>query len=77
MTFKRGGGCPASHPVEVPFVTEVFRYPVNVSGLTLSSGPLSTGHADFWNTWDQAQLVRLVARCADIDCGRIDDREAA
>lgn len=76
MAFATGKGCPATHPVRVPALTEVFRYPVSsVAGLHLSSGPFSTGHADFWNTWDQEALTALVARClnrGDEDCGRID-----
>jgi hypothetical protein len=75
MAFASGSGCPSSHPVRVPELTEVFRYPVPVAGHTLSSGPLSTLHADFWNTWDQPGLEALVARCLNISatpCPRID-----
>lgn len=73
MAYPRNG-CPASHPVAVPRITEIFRYPVDVRGGRLSSGEFSTGHADFWNTWDQAGLTMLVDRCINghIDCGRID-----
>jgi hypothetical protein len=69
-----GADCPASHPVRVPAITEVFRYDESVSGGRLSSGDFSTGHADFWNTWQQAELAALVNRClnVEIDCGRID-----
>ncbi|HET9416350.1 MAG TPA: DUF1996 domain-containing protein [Candidatus Limnocylindria bacterium] len=31
--------------------------------LSLSSGPYYTLHADFWNTWHQPSLDRLVRRC--------------
>jgi hypothetical protein len=31
--------------------------------LTLSSGPYYTIHADFWNTWRQDALDRLVTNC--------------
>ena len=76
MAFATGKGCPSTHPVRVPAVTEVFRYPVDsVAGFHLSSGPMSTGHADFWNTWKQKALARLVTRClgpSGEDCGRID-----
>ena len=76
MAFATGKGCPATHPVRVPALTEVFRYPVrSVARFHLSSGPLSTGHADFWNTWDQKALAELVARCLNRKsegCGRID-----
>lgn len=76
MANPSGMGCPRSHPVRVPALTIVVRYPVgNVSGLRLSSGPLSTMHADFWNTWAQPGLEALVARClnnATTSCPRID-----
>ena len=74
MAFDTKGPCPASHPVRVPTITEVFRYPVNVSGFHLSSGPFATGHADFWNTWDQDALETLVDRCLNNtqQCPRID-----
>lgn len=76
MANATGEGCPASHPVRVPALTTVVRYPVDdVSGYTLSSGPLSTLHADFWNTWDQAGLELLVAQCLNdstMSCPRID-----
>ena len=76
MAFATGKGCPSTHPVRVPAVTEVFRYPVDsVVGFHLSSGSMSTGHADFWNTWKQKALARLVTRCLGLsseDCGRID-----
>jgi len=76
MANPTGMGCPSSHPVRVPALTEVVRYPVNnVSGLRLSSGPLSTMHADFWNTWAQPGLETLVDRCLNnsaTSCPRID-----
>jgi hypothetical protein len=76
MASATGEGCPPSHPVRVPALTTVVRYPVeNVSGYTLSSGPLSTLHADFWNTWDQPGLEALVAECLNDStgsCPRID-----
>ena len=77
MSFKRSGQtCPASHPVEVPHLTEVFRYTVMGSwpmDYSLSSGSFASGHADFWNTWNQAALERLVSEClnASAQCGRI------
>lgn len=72
--LRDGKVCPASHPVQLPHITEVFRYPMRISGGRLSSGDFSTGHADFWNTWDQPALMALVDRClnADIICPRID-----
>ena len=39
--------------------------------LTLSSGTYLTYHADFWNTWQQNHLDRLVEDCLQthVDCG--------
>jgi hypothetical protein len=54
MANASGEGCPPSHPVRVPSVTFVLRYPVQISPeYTLSSGRLRSMHADYWNTWDQ------------------------
>lgn len=76
MAKSRGRGCPASHPVRVPALTVVVRYPVqSVIGYSLSSGALSSMHADFWNTWDQARLETLSVRCLNNStrsCPRID-----
>ena len=40
--------------------------------LTFSSGDHTTFHGDFWNTWDQKPLNRLVERClnAGLECGK-------
>ena len=69
-------GCPTSHPTRVPALTIVVRYPVqSLTGHRLSSGALSTMHADFWNTWNQPVLESLVARCLNDStepCPRID-----
>ena len=39
--------------------------------MTLSSGDMGSAHADFFNTWNQAELTRLVTTClnAGIQCG--------
>ena len=76
MAESTGKGCPTSHPIRVPALTIVARYPIqSVSGHTLSSGLLSTMHADFWNTWNQPGLEALVAGCLNNSaepCPRID-----
>ena len=78
MAHASGKGCPSSHPVRVPALSMVVRYPIqSLSGRTLSSGPLSTMHADFWNTWDQPALEALVARCLNdstLSCPRIEGK---
>ena len=78
MATATGQGCPSSHPVRVPALTMVVRYPIqSLSGRMLSSGPLSTMHADFWNTWHQPSLEALVDRCLNdstMSCPRIDGK---
>lgn len=65
--------CPAAFPKALPRVIVRFEYPVGTTTgrITLSSGPTYTVHGDFWNTWNQARLDRLVADCLNIDkdCG--------
>ena len=64
MAEATSKGCPASHPVRVPALSIVARYPIeSLADHRLSSGALSTMHADFWNTWRQAGLEELVDRC--------------
>ena len=48
------------------------RYPVTTNtGLALASGGVYSGHADFFNAWNQAALTRLTHAClnAAIHCG--------
>ena len=62
--------CPISHPNPVPALTMNVRFPIPTTSGTvrLSSDhqgdpPGSTMHADFWNTWAQTELKRLVVEC--------------
>ena len=57
--------CPDTHPILVPTLVLNANFPIpRTSGrVTLSSGAASTMHADFWNTWDQTELERLVVEC--------------
>ncbi len=66
-----GKGCPASHPVAIPVITEIVRYD-KVESATgnwrLSSdnydGPAGySGHADWWNGWDQDIFNAVVQSC--------------
>jgi uncharacterized protein DUF1996 len=60
----RGRACPASHPVPVPAISLIYRYPVvDGSTVALSSGGQYSGHADFVNAWNQGELTRLVDSC--------------
>jgi hypothetical protein len=64
MAYSRAYVCPASHPVKVPLIRLMIRYPIaGGAGATLASGGQLTGHADFFNAWDQAALAKLVDDC--------------
>ena len=75
LTYPKGGVCPSAFPIPLPRIIERFEYPVGTSTgqITLASGPSYTVHADFWNTWQQAQLETLVTNClnAGKDCGTL------
>jgi hypothetical protein len=63
LAYSSDGACPASHPVAVPALAIIVRYPALGAGpITLSSGGQLSGHADFINAWDQDVLQRLVDR---------------
>jgi hypothetical protein len=73
MTYSSRGACPRSHPVAVPSISIFVTYPVSGGrSLGLASGGQHTGHADFVNGWQQAELEQLVARCLNAlrVCGR-------
>jgi hypothetical protein len=64
MAYSRGYVCPASHPVKVPLIRLMIRYPTTDGrDVTLASGGQLTGHADFVNAWNQRVLARLVEDC--------------
>jgi hypothetical protein len=64
MSHSRNYVCPSSHPVKVPLNRLMVRYPIaGGHDLHLSSGGLLTGHADFFNAWDERRLTKLVDRC--------------
>lgn len=67
MAFQTGRGCPRGHPVAVPRLVVIVRFAHlhDGSGFRLTSGSATTMHGDFWNTWRQHGLVRLVTRCID------------
>ncbi len=79
--------CPDSHPRVIPQLSVRIHWSIwdvcagerpcgprsdgtNVA-LVLSSGPYWTMHADFWNTWKQKALDRLIDRCLrrGVNCG--------
>lgn len=74
MQYPSNGVCPPGYPVVLPRLLERFEYPVGPTsdGITLSSGTVFSVHADFWNTWNQAQLALLVEVCLNgttVVCG--------
>jgi hypothetical protein len=64
MAYSRQYRCPASHPVKVPLIRLNVQYPTKGGNdVELASGGQFSGHADFFNAWDQDTLERLVAEC--------------
>jgi Domain of unknown function (DUF1996) len=73
MAYSMGGRCPATHPVPVPAISLIYRYPIaGGAGLLLASGGQFSAHADFFNAWQQGTLVSLVQTCLNAlrHCGR-------
>lgn len=72
VAYSTAGECPREHPVHIPQLQFAVDWPVpdSVEGLALSSGHIHSGHADFWNAWDQDKLEREVAACLhrDLPC---------
>jgi hypothetical protein len=73
MAYPVNGACPATHPVLVPKLRQVMRYPVNGSpaNFRLASGAGYTMHGDFFNAWPVEEMERRVANCIRIKvkCG--------
>jgi len=64
MAYAVRGDCPASHPVALPAISVIFRYPITGgAGVTLASGGQYSAHADFFNAWQQRTLTSLVNGC--------------
>ena len=72
------GGCPETHPVPLPVITQNYRYTVPAEGTStwrlasdLYDGPAGySGHADWWNGWDTDVFQRVVDGCyrTALDC---------
>jgi hypothetical protein len=73
MAYPVNQACPSTHPVPVPKLRQVLRYPVNGSpaNFRLASGPGYTMHGDFFNAWPAAEMERRVRDCIRpiIKCG--------
>jgi hypothetical protein len=64
MAYSRQYVCPASHPVKVPLIRVMIRYPITAGrDVVLASGGQLSGHADFFNAWNPRVLARLVDDC--------------
>ena len=67
MVDATSTGCPSDHPYPVPRLQTNFVFKASQLATkgqpTLSSGPYSTMHVDFFNAWVQPKLEDLVARC--------------
>jgi hypothetical protein len=73
MAYPVANACPSSHPVQVPKLRQVLRYPVtgNPAQFRLASGGGFTMHGDFFNAWPAAEMERRVRDCIRpvIKCG--------
>ncbi|MFI6266934.1 DUF1996 domain-containing protein [Micromonospora sp. NPDC051006] len=73
MAYPVNQACPATHPVHVPKLRQVLRYPVNgnPAQFRLASGAGYTMHGDFFNAWPTAEMARRVNDCIRpvIKCG--------
>ena len=64
MAYSAAGRCPASHPIPVPAISVILRYPsVTSPNVFLSSGGVYSGHADFMDAWKPGALRALVQGC--------------
>ena len=73
MAYAVRGACPSSHPVEVPQITQIYRYPTRGGeAFSLASGGVYSAHADFVNAWKPSALHKLVDDCLNalVHCGR-------
>ena len=73
LAYAVRGSCPSTHPVEVPAIAQIYRYPTRGGdGFSLASGGQFSAHADFFNAWKPGALKRLVEGCLNalVHCGR-------
>ncbi len=73
LAYATRAGCPSTHPVEVPQITQIYRYATRGGeGFSLASGGVYSAHADFVNAWNPGALRKLVEGCLNelVHCGR-------
>lgn len=76
LAYHNSTGCPAGFPIKLTKLRMVvaYGYTGNGSNVRLSSDPVGgtpgrTMHADFWNTWVQPGMERMVAECVNAQTG--------
>ncbi len=71
VAYSAAGQCPETHPVHLLQLQLAIDFPPVapdlLDGLALSSGAILTGHADFWNTWNQEKLDNEVMHCLHLN----------
>ena len=73
IAYATRAGCPSTHPVEVPQITQTYRYATRGGeGFSLASGGVYSAHADFLNAWNPGALRKLVEGCLNelVHCER-------
>jgi hypothetical protein len=73
MAYATRVGCPSTHPVEVPQITQIYLYPTQGGeGFSLASGGQFSAHADFVNAWKPGAPRKLADDCLNalVHCGR-------
>ena len=78
VSSQNGAGCPSTHPVPLPEITQNYRFRVPAGGMStwrLASdtyaGPAGySGHADWWDGWDAPTFQRVIDNCYSqgLDC---------
>ncbi len=64
VAYQMNGRCPAGYDVAIPQISLIYRYPVTGQhSFELASGGVYSAHADFFNSWNQAELERLTQFC--------------
>lgn len=72
--YSWAGECPDTHPVHLLQLQLAIDFPPvppeQLDSLALASGDILSGHADFWNTWNQTKLENEVTNCVhrDLPC---------
>jgi hypothetical protein len=72
LAYATRSRCPITHPVAVPQITQIYRYPTRGGqGFSLASGSVYSAHADFVNAWKPGALRKLVDDCLNalVHCG--------